>query len=72
MQLYLFEVGNVRTGEPILAYLVRTTDGKNVLIDTGRVPELLAQAGVEAAVEPSFGGEELPAGLVAIVGRRTA
>jgi SAM-dependent methyltransferase len=45
---------------------------ENVLVDTARVPELLAQAGVEAAVEPSFGGEELPAGLVAIVGRRTA
>jgi len=64
-----------------MATFVREDDGswrrgderhENVLVDTGRVPELLAQAGLEAAVEPSFGGEELPAGLVAIVGRRTA
>jgi len=63
-----------------MATFVRQEDGswrrgderhENVLVDTGRVPELLAQAGVEAAVKPSFGGEELPAGLVAIVGRRT-
>jgi SAM-dependent methyltransferase len=64
-----------------MATFVRQEDGswrrgderhENVLVDTGRVPELLAQAGVEAAAEPSFGGEELPAGLVAIVGRRKA
>jgi len=64
-----------------MATFVRQEDGswrrgderhENVLVDTGRVPELLGQAGLEAAVEPSFGGEELPAGLVAIVGRRTA
>lgn len=42
----------------------------NVLIDTSRVPGLLAQYGVEASVRSSFGDEQLPAGLVAIVGRR--
>ncbi len=64
-----------------MATFVRQEDGswrrgderhENVLVDTARVPELLAQAGIEATVQPSFGGEELPAGLVAIVGRRTA
>jgi SAM-dependent methyltransferase len=64
-----------------MATFVRQEDGswrrgderhENILVDTARVPEILAQAGVEAAVEPSFGREELPAGLVAIVGRRTA
>jgi SAM-dependent methyltransferase len=42
----------------------------NVLVDTSRVPALLAAHGVEAQVASSFGGEELPEGLVAIVGRR--
>ncbi len=42
----------------------------NVLIDTARVPLLLAQHGVEATVRASFGTEELPRGLRAIVGSR--
>jgi SAM-dependent methyltransferase len=59
---------------------LRTPDGswrrdderhENVLIDTSRVPGLLAQQGVEATVEPSFGSEHLPPGLRAIKGRRT-
>jgi hypothetical protein len=44
----------------------------NVLVDTARVPELLTAVGVEATVRASFGDEELPAGLVAVVGRRPA
>jgi SAM-dependent methyltransferase len=44
----------------------------NVLIDTRRVPELLANYGVEATVSSAFGSETLPAGLVAIIGRRAA
>jgi SAM-dependent methyltransferase len=43
---------------------------ENILIDTRLVPELLSRHGVEASVEPSFGGEDLPPGLRAIVGRR--
>ena len=43
----------------------------NVLIDTSKVPELLAAHGVDATVSASFGDEELPAGLVAVVGRKT-
>ena len=43
---------------------------ENVLFDIALVPELLSRHGVEAAVEPSFGGEDLPVGLHAIVGRR--
>ncbi|HKA93213.1 MAG TPA: class I SAM-dependent methyltransferase [Acidimicrobiia bacterium] len=44
----------------------------NVLIDTGRVPDLLAPYGVEVRVEQSFGDEELPAGLRALIGRRSS
>jgi SAM-dependent methyltransferase len=43
---------------------------ENVLVDTARVPALLAEHGVEAWVAPSFGGEPLPAGLVAVIWRR--
>jgi SAM-dependent methyltransferase len=42
----------------------------NVLIDTRRVPALLAGHGVEVTVGSSFGGEPLPAGLRVLVGRR--
>jgi SAM-dependent methyltransferase len=42
----------------------------NVLVDTSLVPALLARHGVEAGVRPSFGAEELPPGLVAIVGHK--
>jgi SAM-dependent methyltransferase len=42
----------------------------NVLIDTSRVPALLAAHGVEATVRASFGDEALSVGLKAIVGRR--
>jgi SAM-dependent methyltransferase len=42
----------------------------NVLIDTIRVPDLLAAEGVETELLDSFGGEMLPAGLVAVVGHR--
>lgn len=42
----------------------------NVLIETARVPPLLAEHGVEATVAVAFGEEELPAGLRAIVGHR--
>jgi SAM-dependent methyltransferase len=42
----------------------------NILIDTSRVPALLADHGVEATVRASFGNEELPVGLKAIVGSK--
>lgn len=42
----------------------------NVLIDTSLVPAILARHGVESEVRASFGGERLPPGLKAIVGRR--
>ena len=42
----------------------------NVLIDTSRLPALFDRHGVEAAIGPSFGAEELPAGLIALTGRR--
>lgn len=62
-----------------MAVFVRNDDGSwrrdderhdNVLVDTTQVPALLARHGVEARVAPSFGGEELPVGLRAVIGRR--
>ena len=42
----------------------------NVLIDTARVPGLLAGEGVEVRVTSAFGTERLPTGLAVLVGRR--
>jgi SAM-dependent methyltransferase len=59
---------------------VRNADGSwrrddethdNVLIDTAGVPSLLAEHGVDASIRSSFGSEELPVGLVAVVGHRS-
>lgn len=58
---------------------VRTKDGswrrdderhENVLIDVSVVPGLLAEQGVEATVDASFGSEKLPVGLHVIIGRK--
>jgi SAM-dependent methyltransferase len=43
---------------------------ENVMVDTAHIPALLAAEGVEAEARASFGDEELPIGLRAIVGRR--
>ena len=62
-----------------IAAFLRNEDGtwrrdderhENVLVDTAAMPVLLAEHGVEARVAPSFGNEELPDGLVAIVGTK--
>ncbi len=62
-----------------MAMFTRNDDGSwrrdderhdNVLIDTSRIPALLAEHGVDATVRDSFGDEELSAGLRAIVGRK--
>jgi SAM-dependent methyltransferase len=62
-----------------MATFVRNDDGSwrrdderhdNVLIDTSRVPGLLARHGVEAQVGGSFGVEQLPVGLHVVTGRR--
>lgn len=42
----------------------------NVLVETARIPSLLEAHGVKATVGSSFGDEELPVGLRAVVGRR--
>lgn len=42
----------------------------NVLIDTSVVPALLAEHGVIATVADSFGDEQLPPGLVTVIGER--
>ena len=41
----------------------------NVLIDTARVPELLAGEDVEVTVTSAFGAEQLPTGLAVLIGR---
>jgi SAM-dependent methyltransferase len=43
---------------------------ENVLVDTSRIPGLLAGHGVDAAVRSSFGTEELPPGLRVVTGLR--
>jgi SAM-dependent methyltransferase len=42
----------------------------NVLIDTSRVPLLMAEHGVDATVGTAFGSEKLPEGLHTIIGTR--
>lgn len=44
----------------------------NVLVDTSTVPALLASHGLEVRVATAFGHEELPEGLVTVVGHRPA
>jgi SAM-dependent methyltransferase len=62
-----------------MAVFVRNDDGswrrdderhENVLVDTTRVPALLAGNGVEARVTSSFGEENLPTGLRAVIGHK--
>ena len=65
-----------------MAVFLRNEDGswrrdderhENVLIDTSRVPGLLAEHGVRATVGTSFGGRvQLQEGLHAIVGTKEA
>jgi SAM-dependent methyltransferase len=43
---------------------------ENVLVQTSRIPAFLAKHGLDVRVAESFGGEELPPGLVAIIGNR--
>ena len=60
---------------------VRSQDGSwrrddethpNVLIDTARVPALLAAEGIQVKVASAFGTEQLPTGLRVLIGRRAA
>jgi SAM-dependent methyltransferase len=62
-----------------MAVFVRNQDGTwrrdderhdNVLIDTSRLPALLAEHHVDATVTTSLGAETLPVGLRAVIGRR--
>jgi SAM-dependent methyltransferase len=64
-----------------MTIFVRNDDGswrrdrerhENVLVDTAAIPALLARHGVEAEVVGSFGTEQLPPGLRAVIGRRPA
>ena len=42
----------------------------NVLIDTSCIPQLLRECGLDATLGVSFGGENLPPGLVTVIGHR--
>lgn len=62
-----------------MAVFVRDEDGSwhrdderhdNVLVDSSRLPSLLADHGVDATVTDAFGTESLPVGLRAVVGHR--
>ena len=62
-----------------MAVFLRNQDGSwrrdderhdNVLIDTSRLPALLAEHHVDATVRASFGAETLPKGLRAVIGHR--
>jgi SAM-dependent methyltransferase len=62
-----------------LTTFVKTADGgwrrdderhDNVLLDTAQLPPLLAQHGVRAHIREAFGEENLPVGLVALIGHR--
>jgi SAM-dependent methyltransferase len=62
-----------------MAIFVRNDDGTwrrddehhdNVLVDTSAVPALLGEHGVETTIASSFGTEQLPTGLRAIIGRK--
>jgi SAM-dependent methyltransferase len=62
-----------------MTVFVRNQDGSwrrdeerhdNVLIDTTRLPGLLAEHQVDATVTTAFGAETLPVGLRAVIGRR--
>jgi SAM-dependent methyltransferase len=44
----------------------------NVLVDTSRIPALLAAHGVEAVVGSAFGDETLPTGLRTVIGQKTS
>ena len=44
----------------------------NVLVDTDRLPALLASRGIEATVGTAFGTERLPTGLRVVTGSRPA
>jgi SAM-dependent methyltransferase len=44
---------------------------RNVLIDTARLPALLAAEGVQVTVAAAFGAEQLPTGLRVLIGHRT-
>ncbi len=63
-----------------IATFLRNDDGtwrrsderhENVLLDTEELPALLAPYSVDVTVGTSFGSETLPAGLRAVIGRRT-
>jgi hypothetical protein len=62
-----------------IASFLRNDDGSwrrddethhNVLVDTTLIPALLADHDLTAEVLPAFGGEQFPAGLRAVVGKK--
>ena len=60
-----------------MATFLRNEDGSwrrsderhdNVLVETSRIPALLAKHGIDATVQAAFGSEQLPVGLKVVVG----
>jgi len=54
MQLYLLRIATMGENTPIPCYLIRTDEGKNILIDTGLAPDMVA-----AAQAPGYQGPPL-------------
>lgn len=73
-------VPNARTFRREMTIFVRDGDvwrrddetHDNVLVDTTKIPTVLARCGVTAEVTTSFGDETLPTGLAAVIGNRPA
>lgn len=66
MRLYLLRIATMREDTPVPAYLIRTDDGKNILIDTGFDPALVAAAG-----QPGYQGPPI-SGFVSVVDQLAA
>jgi SAM-dependent methyltransferase len=45
---------------------------QHLLLDSGKIVELLTPEGIDVTVAPAFGSETLPAGLRVLIGRRPA
>jgi hypothetical protein len=58
------------TAPGILALLEPLRGGRVLELGCGSVPALLAEHGVQARVAESFGDEDVPDGLAAIIGRK--
>lgn len=63
MRLYLFRLATIGADVPVPSYLIRTDDGRNIVVDTGFPAEMVA-----AALQPGYQGMPIRDG-VAVVDR---